>query len=99
MRGVPAQPGQQARRGRQLIVALRVQPHEAAAIVEIDGALRIDRFGARHFTDTVEQQSLAVAQAVGVGAAYKQIEAGGQIHLATRACRQIAVDEELVEVQ
>ena len=61
------------------IAALRVEADEAAAVVEIDGALRVDGFGARHLADAVEQQPLTVAQAVGVGAADQQVDAGGQV--------------------
>ena len=97
MRGVPAQPGQQAGAGRQLITALGVHAPEAAAVVEIDGALGVDRFDVRRLADAVEQQPEAIAQAVRVGAAQQQVDAGRQVQPVRQLCGEVAVDEQLAQ--
>jgi hypothetical protein len=53
---------------------LRIHADEAPPVIEIDGSLRIDRFCARDLADAVEQQTLTVAQAVGISTADEQVD-------------------------
>ena len=73
--GIPAQAAQQTGARGQLIVTLRVHTNEAAAIAEVDGAFRGHRVGGWHLVSAVEQQSLAIAQAVGIRPSHQEIDA------------------------
>ena len=53
---------------------------------EIDGAFGRDRFDVRRLADAVEQQPVAVAEAVGVGAADQEVDAGGQVQPRSSGC-------------
>src|SRR5262249_53987405 len=99
VRAVPTQTAQQTGARRQLVMALRVEPDEVAVIVEIDRALRRDGFGARDLMETVEEQSLSVAEAVSAGASDQQVDPRGQPQFLQRSRREVAVDEQLLEIE
>src|SRR5262249_46815803 len=96
---VPAHASQQAGAGCQLVMALRIQADEPAAIVEVDGSFRSHRVGTWHLADAVEQQSLPVTEAVCAGAPDEQIHAGRQVEAAGRLRGEIAVDEQFLEIE
>src|SRR5262249_32448545 len=99
IRHVPSKTREQAGSWRQAIPALCVCPDEVAPVSEIDGALGLDGFDVRRLTDTIEQQSKTIAEAVRVGTPGQQVYACRQIDSMPQFGGEMAVQKQFMQTE